>query len=330
MTRLLLLLVAISIPFLALFSILRTRDAEPQTMLAKYSGPESQFVDAPAGLRIHYKEMGNPEGEPIIFLHGNSSSLHTWEPLAERLGQTYRVIAYSQPGHGLTGPAEDDDYSADGMMRALDAVADAAEVDQFILGGNSMGGWIAWRYALENPDRVKALILIDAAGAPKPETEEDPPSNIGFRLLRSPIGRYLMQRITPRSIVEKSIRESVSNQEIVDDAYIDRHWELLRMPGNRHAAALRSIVDREPETAERLSDIKAPTLIIWGAEDTLIYPSAAQVFHRRIPKSEMFILNGVGHVPMEEAPDLTAEAIKGFLYDVLSPETGEMKMEPAN
>src|SRR3546814_13982405 len=81
-----------------------------------------------------------------------------------------------------------------------------------------MGGWVAWRYALAQPDRVDALLLLDAAGMPLRPGEKAAPSNVGFRLLKYPFGRWLAGQITPRSLVEKSLRGSVARQGIVDDA----------------------------------------------------------------------------------------------------------------
>ena len=113
--------------------------------------------------------------------------------------------------------------------------------------------------------------------------------------------------------------ESVSVKSVVTHEAVDRYWELLRLPGNRKAAAKRWIVDREAEYADRISDVAAPTLIIWGAEDQLIYASAAQTFDERLPNAEVIIYDGVGHLPMEEASDRTAADIDAFLDRALTP-----------
>src|SRR3546814_9769326 len=116
--------------------------------------------------------------------------------------------------------------------------------------------------------------------------EKPPPSNFVFRLLEYPFGRWLASQITPRGLIEESLRGSVANQAIVDDAMIDRYWELLRFPGNREATSLRATQDREPAMADRIGEIKAPTLILFGKEDRLINTSAAQTFHERITGSD--------------------------------------------
>src|SRR3546814_11974199 len=94
---------------------------------------------------------------------------------------------------------------------------------------------------------------------------------------------------------------------------IDRYWELLRFPGNREATSLRATLDREPEMADRIGAIAAPTLILFGRQDRLINPSAAETFHERIAGSEVVLLAGIGHLPLEEAPAATAAALSDFL-----------------
>jgi pimeloyl-ACP methyl ester carboxylesterase len=313
----------LTLPFVAIFAalwLLRTPDTDPAAMAEKYTNAASKFAENAEGLRVHYRDQGNPDGAPIILVHGTSASLHTFTPLAARLGETYRIITYTQPGHGLTGPHPRDDYSYAGMAEALDLVTEELGLDSFVLGGNSMGGWIAWRYALANPERVDALILIDAAGMPLRDGEEEPPLNLGFKLLRTPVGRMLMQHYTPRPLVAKSARQTVSVQSVMDEAAIDRYWELIRLPGNRRASALGAMVDREIDYADRIDEITAPTLVIWGAQDQLIFPSAAQTFDERLPNADVITYDGVGHLPMEEAPERTARDIDAFLQTIFEPQ----------
>ncbi|MGL3819426.1 alpha/beta fold hydrolase [Sphingopyxis sp. R3-92] len=301
------------VAILAIFLLLRTADTDRDEMIAKYGGPNATFADGPAGQRIHYRDQGKRGAPAIILLHGSNASLHTWEPLVKRLGGTWRIVTLDLPGHGLTGGTPDKDYSADGMIAAIDVVAAKLGLDHFVLGGNSMGGWVAWRYALAEPARVDALLLLDAAGMPLRKGEKRPESNIGFRVLEYPFGRWLATQITPRMLVEQSLRGSVAKQAIVDDAMIDRYWELLHFPGNREATVLRARMDREPAMADRIGAITAPTLILFGKEDRLINATAAQTFHDRIAGSEVVLFDGIGHLPMEEAPDATARAIADFL-----------------
>ena len=304
------------------FFLLRTPDVDRAAMEAKYTNEYSRFADGPNGLHVHYRDQGNPEGEPIVLLHGNSATLHTWEPVVARLGGKYRVITLTLPGHGLTGPNADGDYSFKGMAEAVDLVTDELHLDHFVLGGNSMGGWISWRYALLHPEKIDALILLDASGMPLRDGEAPPALNLGFRLMRTPFGRFIVSHFTPRFAMETSMRQSVTVEDFIDDKAVDRYWELYRLPGNRAAAGARAAVPREEDYAERVGEIKAPVLILWGKEDPLIHSTAATSFKERLPQAQVVIYDGVGHLPMEEVPDRTAADIDAFLSRVLTPSSG--------
>ncbi len=306
------LLTGLLIVVLAIF-LTRTPDTSHDAMVEKYTNEASRFLETDDGFRIHYRDQGNPHGETIVFLHGAAASLHTWEPLVERLGKEYRIITYTQPGHGLTGPHPRDDYSFSGMAEALDHLTRELNLPTFVLGGNSLGGWVSWRYALDNPERVKALLLLNAAGMPLREGEKIPSFSFRSLILQNPVGRFAAKHFIQRSIVEASALQSVSIKEVMAEHVIDRYWELLRYPGNRRAAILRAIVDREAIYAERLGDIPAPTLVIWGAEDQRIFPSAAKTFSERLSEADVVVYEGIGHLPMEEAPDRTAQDIDAFL-----------------
>ncbi|MFT4721308.1 MAG: pimeloyl-ACP methyl ester carboxylesterase, partial [Candidatus Azotimanducaceae bacterium] len=123
-------------------------DMSAEIVDAKYSSDQSQFLVIESGARIHFRDEGNPMGQPVVLIHGSNASLHTWEPWRDRLADDYRIITLDLPGHGLTGRVPDDDYTAQGFVTVIDAVVSHVGVNQFVLGGNSMGGGATWRYAL--------------------------------------------------------------------------------------------------------------------------------------------------------------------------------------
>ena len=295
------------------FLVLQTPDSNPAEMRTKYGGGDSRFADTAGGMSVHYRDQGCRDCPAIVLVHGSNSSLHTFEPLVRILEDKYRLVSYDQPGHGLTGPHPLDDYSAQGMFEAIDAVVDATGIEKFAIAGHSMGGWVAWRYALERPDHLSALILISASGAPPSPNSEKPRPYLGARIMRHPIGRFLGQHITPRYLVEQSLFDSIFDDARVTEKMVDRYWELLRLPGNRRAAGLLAISDREPEYGRRLSELNLPTLILWGEEDLVVPLHNATTFDDLIPKSDLQVFKGVGHVAMEEVPGRTAAAIDNFL-----------------
>lgn len=297
----------------AAFLVLRTPDSNPAEMQTKYGGVDSKFAYTAGGMSVHYRDQGCRDCPAVVLIHGSNSSLHTFEPLVRILEAKYRLISYDQPGHGLTGPHPLDDYSAQGMFEAIDAVVDATGIERFAIAGHSMGGWIAWRYALEKPNHLSALVLISSSGAPPSPHSAKPSPYIGARIVRNPIGRFLAQHITPRYLVEQSLFDSTSNDAQVTEKMVDRYWELLRLPGNRRAAGLLALVDREPEYGQQLSELSLPTLVLWGEEDLVVPVDNATTFSDLIPRSDLQVFKGVGHVAMEEVPDHTAAAIDKFL-----------------
>jgi len=323
--RFLKILVGIFIALGILFLLLRSPDTDFVEMRNKYGGDLAHYSGIPgkafgSELNVHFRDQGNPDGDPIIFIHGSNASLHTWEHVIAQLSQDYRLISLDLPGHGLTGAHPQQDYSINGFFDALESVIDELNLsdEKLILVGNSMGGWVSWRYALAKPERIKSLVLIDAAGAP---TEQKPPLNLGFRMMRNPLIRPLTQQITPRWIIRKSLEQTVHNSDMVSEEMVDRYWELLRYPGNRKATSLRATTSREiDDFGIRLNEIETPTLVLWGEEDQLIYASSAHVFNEELRNSKLIIYPNIGHIPMEENPNDVARDIRDFLEEPITVE----------
>ena len=312
----------------AAFVIFRVPDTDSAQMRAKYGGEPSQFIDIGDGREVHVRDEGPRDAPVIVMLHGSNADLHTWQPWTDALREDYRIVRFDQRGHGLTGPASDDDYTAAGFGRDIDAVTDALGIETFTLAGNSMGGGIALAYALEKPWRVDALVLVDASGAP---VRNEGSGNLAFRLAAMPVVGDLLSQFLPRELVARSLSQSVSNQDIVTDAAIDRYWELARYPGNRAATRKRFSTERVPFEAEALEALQVPTLVMWGKEDALIPYAAGEWFHEHLPRSTLVAYDGIGHLPMEEAPERSATDLAIWLSEALmppalpqaEPETGE-------
>ncbi len=307
--RIILLLLALLV---IAFVILRTPDTDAAEMRAKYGGEPSQFVEIGDGVTVHLRDEGPRDSPAIILLHGSAADLHTWQPWVDALKDSYRVIRFDQIGHGLTGPDPAADYSLGNFVADIDEVADALKLDTFALGGNSMGGGHAVAYALAHPDRLDALVLVDAGGA-SIERDEDEGGNIGFTIARTPVLNQLMKHITPRSMIERSLRETVSNQAIVTDEAVDRYWELLRYPGNRGATIARFSGGWSTFDAADVAQIEVPTLVIWGEEDGLIPVEAGLWYDKNLPNSRLVVYPGIGHLPHEEVADKSSAYLLTWL-----------------
>jgi pimeloyl-ACP methyl ester carboxylesterase len=287
--------------FVGLWLVFRVDDIPVATLRAKYGSPASQYVTLAPGTVVHLRDEGARDGFPILLLHGSNASLHTWEPWVARLKSRFRVITFDFPAHGLSGPVPSRDYSTKAYVEITEKVAAHLGLTRFALGGNSMGGGVAWHFAAAHPDQVAALVLVDAAG--QPPTAPNNATPLGFRIARTPILRDIAATVTPRDLIASSFKQSVAVQAIATPAMFDRYWELLRYPGNRQATLDRFGAYRQAATTDELSSIKMPTLIIWGREDKVIPVTSAAWFSSHLPGARVMILDHVGHLPMEEAPD---------------------------
>ncbi len=266
---------------------------------------DSKFMEV-VGMNVHYRITG--EGKPLVLLHGTGASLHTWEDWTKELSTEYQIISIDLPGFGLTGKHYNNDYSIEAYITFLNSFLNKIGIDSFALAGNSLGGRIAWAYALEYPEQVKQLILIDPAGYP--HVEEDPP--LAFQLAKNPITSRLLLKVTPKFLFVKSIKDVYGNDDLITDELIDRYFKLYLRRGNRQAFIDRINQEYSNRTDE-LENIQMPTLIMWGKEDYWIPVSDAHRFKEKIPNAELIIYPKVGHVPMEEIPTKTAEDARIFL-----------------
>jgi pimeloyl-ACP methyl ester carboxylesterase len=275
-----------------------TPDTDPAAMRAKYANAASQFIDVGNGLRVHVRDEGARTTPAIILLHGSNDSLQTWDPWVERLKGNFRVIRLDLPGHGLTGPHTRGDYSNGAFAAVVDATARKLGAERFTLVGHSMGGGIAVTYTLTHPDKVERLVLVDAAGGPVSERTSLP---IAFRIAKIPIISSLMNVITPRSVVEQSVRQSMANQTVINDRMIDRYWELFRYPGNREATTTRFQATPTLFAPAAIRQIRVPTLVMWGEEDQIFSLPTGRWFAANLPSAKLVTYEAVAHLPMQEA-----------------------------
>jgi pimeloyl-ACP methyl ester carboxylesterase len=262
-------------------------------------------------MQVHIRDQGpQTDANPVVLIHGTSASLHTWDAWTDGLSADRRVLRFDLPAFGLTGPAPDNDYSAERYAAFVLKVMDARGIERAVLAGNSLGGQIAMETALLAPSRVAALVLVDSAGYPF-EPESMP---LGFRLAQIPAMAPLMDRLLPRSMIESSVRNVYGDPSLVTDELVERYYQLTLREGNRRALAQRfSQTTSRKDARQRAATLSMPTLLIWGKEDRLIPPHIGELMDQDIPDSDLVMLDGVGHVPHEEAPEKTLAAVRAFL-----------------
>ncbi len=286
-------------------------DIPRATLEAQYATPPSQFVTLPDGARVHYRERGPKDASVLVLVHGSDASLFTWEPWSKNLSDKFRVISLDLPAHGLTGAVPNRDYSQKGMTVFVHEFADKLGLKTFALAGNSMGGGVVARFAETYPDRVSKLILVDAAGMPVGPGDHVP---VGFMIARMSFMRPVMLHITPRALFSEGLNDAIVRKSVITDKMIDMYWRFHLMEGAREANAERFATNEDyGYVKDHIGQIKAPTLILWGAQDHLIPVAAAHAFNRAIPGSKVIIYPATGHIPMEEVADQSAADVRAFL-----------------
>jgi pimeloyl-ACP methyl ester carboxylesterase len=300
------LLGAVLVPVAVVASLYRP-DLDPHDLEAEYATPPSRFVEVD-GLRVHVRESG--AGPALVLVHGSNGHLLGWEPWRAELDRDLRVVAVDLPGHGLTGPDPQERYRPRDQVAFLHRLTEVLGLERFHLAGHSMGGGIAWRYTLAHPDRVDRLVLVAAVGYPL----EQAGGSRAARLARVPVVGALATKLTPRSLVERLLRDAYGVPGALTDDAVDAYYAMLRREGNRDATRRRYLQRPEHgQDADRITEIDRPTLVLWGEQDTWVPFELAGRFAEDIEGARLVTYPGVGHVPAQELPRRTAADVRSFL-----------------
>ncbi len=273
---------------------------------------------------VHYIDFGG-SGPTLLMVHGLAGNALNWMAVAPEIARTHHALAIDLAGFGQT-PL---------FGRTATVGANAALVHDFIekvvarpvsLMGNSMGGHIAILEAAAHPDWVNSLVLVDPA-IPGVHVRRPEPMMLGAMAALSVPGlaQTLLDRqlrgLGPEALVQRALELVCAEPSRVDQAVVDAHVNITRErehlgPQNARAfiQATRSIGLRmaDPRFWARAASVKAPTLVIHGGLDRLIPPAAARDLVRRRPGWELEIIEGAGHVPMLETPDLFMSVLEGW------------------
>ncbi len=286
------------------------KDLPVDKLIAKYCNQDDRFMNL-MGMQVHYRDEGNrSDSLPIVFIHGTAASLFTWDSTVTILKDKKRIIRFDLPAFALTGPNPEKDYSIEYYTHFVDSFLTRLQVNQCILVGNSLGGNIAWSYTIAHTEKVSKLVLVDAGGM---RSSVQPKGAIGFKIAQIPVLNNIVKYITPKALVIKSLHQAYGDPSKVKDWQENRYFDLLIRQGNREALINRFKSNLLVDETEKIMQIKTPTLIIWGDQDQLIPVENAYKFNKAITGSELEIMKGVGHVPMEESPTAFAKRLGIFI-----------------
>lgn len=284
---------------------LRTPDADRAALEAAHAGPPSRFLEV-LGVRVHLRDTGPRDGPAVLMLHGFGASLHTWEGWAAGLGDRFRVIRIDLPGFGLTGPDPGGDYTDARGVALLAALLDALGVERAAIVGNSLGGRLAWRFALAHPDRATRLVLV------APDGFAEPGRAYGEREGAPPLMRLLPWTL-PRGMLRDTLAAAYGDPARLTQAEAARAHDLMRAPGVRHAMIARMDQRIIDDPRPLLPGLAMPVMLLWGERDRVIPAAHARDWLAVLPRAAHVELPSLGHVPQEEAPEVSLPPVRVFL-----------------
>jgi len=259
------------------------------------------------GHRLRYVRSGS--GPAVVLVHGFGSSLYTWKDVIPALAASHDVVALDLPGFGQSDqPA---DLSFADLPRAVLGLMDRLGIERASLVGNSMGGAAVALVAAERPERVDALVLIDAAGFNLGASER--PRMVSFAM--SGAGSLLARLPGKRVVVEASLRQVFHDASRITPERLSEYLAAASRPGT--FPAIRSLGassgDRQAVVAQSLPRIQARALVLWGDDDRWIPIAHADRFVAAIPGARKVVIPACGHVPQEEKPEEVARLLLEFL-----------------
>ena len=276
---------------------------------------DSKFIEV-NDVNIHYKEMGSGD-RTFILLHGFGASVFSWREVMDDLAGYGRVVAYDRPAFGLTERPmpetwSENPYGLKANIELLRGLLDAFGVEKAILVGNSAGGGVSVTFALEYPERVEALLLVDpgVGGGRGPQFPE-----WALPLMWTPQMRHLGPLFV-RDISETrddTILRAWSDPTKVTDEIIAEYREPLTIKNWDRALYELTFAPAYPELRPQLQNLSVPVFIIAGQDDRLIRPRYFEAISKEIPNARLALIPNCGHVPQEECPRQFMEEVEDFL-----------------
>lgn len=260
------------------------------------------------GVDITYSEGGPADGEVMVLLHGFTGDRNNWNRMAKYLTKKYRVLIPDLPGHGDSSSRMDQDYSMPEMSSVMKAFVDTLGIEKYHIAGNSMGGGLAIQWSVFRPQQVLSLALIDSAGLYEHEGEVMKQMKAGNNdlLIQQPgdLRKVIQLAMEDRPFFPQELLEVMEQKQIAKYPIYRKIIDGLMETQAKMGPGMFSIA---------LKSMRMPVLILWGENDRIFEVPVTKELERNIKHSKTVILEGVGHVPIFEAPKDSAEVYLDFL-----------------
>jgi pimeloyl-ACP methyl ester carboxylesterase len=262
--------------------------------------PVVQSIALPTGVTLEYAEQGNPDGVPVVLLHGYTDSRHSWNLVLPRLPPRYRVFALSQRGHGESSKPVDSYRVAD-FAGDVGAFLDAKGIDRAIIVGHSMGSMVAQQFTVDHPGRVRALVITGAF-----YVRPDAPILVDF--WNQAVSK-LPDQVDAQFVLD--FQTSTVTKPLAPEFFATILRESGRLPGYVWRNAFREFL--RTDLTGRVGTITAPTLIIWGDQDAFSIRDDQDSLVTKIRGARLVTYEGIGHAANWEVPERFASDLVAFL-----------------
>lgn len=292
-----------SVPVAALLNACRAPAIPARERYPAGTSLVARYVDI-QGTHIRYVEAG--QGPTVILIHGLAASIYSWRKTILPVAQAgYRVIAYDNRGFGFSDKPSRG-YSNRDYVELLVGLLDSLQIHDAVLVGHSMGGAVAAETALDHPERVRGLVLVDAAG-------------LGvrwpflLRVARWPLVSAVFERFRGRGMTARILKSLYADPTRVTEEDVDQYYAPVVEPGFAHS--LRAVLEsyRFDALRGRLEEVGVPTLVMWGALDRVIPPSLGQDMVAHLEVGAFVLFPDAGHALPEEQPAAFNRTLISFL-----------------
>lgn len=240
-----------------------------------------------------FKFIDEGQGEIVLLLHGLFGALSNWEGVVNCFSQNYRVVIPMLPIYDM--PIRE--AGLEGLRKFLEEFVAHKKLDNMTIMGNSLGGHVALVYTLKNPDKVKKLILTGSSGLFEDGMGGSYPKRGNYEYIRERVAYTFYDPM-------------VATKELVDEVFETTN----SIPKCLRIVAIAKSAQRH-NMANDIPNIKAPTLLVWGLNDTITPPAVAHEFNRLIPNSTLRFLDKCCHAPMMEHPEKFNALVVEFLQN---------------
>jgi pimeloyl-ACP methyl ester carboxylesterase len=306
--------------------------AEPATppyltlaaLRAKYADPKGHYTQVD-GLEVYYKDEGS--GPAILMIHGSSSTLHTYDFVAAKLIDRFRVIRFDIPDQGLSGPVTDADLARlkvdpkVGTSDIAEHLLDQLGVKSATVAGVSSGGTMALYLAAKRPDLVSRVIVSNSPSDPIETLRSSRPTAPEMIAMQKKIEADPAHFQT-REFWDVDFGNLAGVPSRITPAIREQYYDFNRRPPSKNRIAFSSKVANHQFSLDQFNRVKVPVLLLWGARDPMLGVNWADVLARYLIQAQVseVILPDVGHYPPLEVPERYAQIVAAFMEAATPPE----------